>query len=150
MCSKQQAKISHVNGVRLEKVQSLRQVEKAQRITVAWPWKKKKKRFCCVDFRTVLVGILWRRIDHCECWTCAWLLSLIVTVLILSCTAKAPSTVFTVRTNTSQSMVNLSPFTVIPADAKKVANIFDILCKYWILVFLLLKVYVYIYSSVCL
>lgn len=26
-------------------------------------------------FRTVLVFISWRSVDHCECWTCAWFLS---------------------------------------------------------------------------
>lgn len=93
---------------------------KAQCISVAW---KKNKKLPCVGFRTVLVFILWRSVEHCEYWTCAWLLSLIVIVLILLCTTEPLSTVFTVRTNTSQLMVNLSLFTIIPADAKMLQHI---------------------------
>lgn len=81
--------------------------------------KEKKTCFACVGFRTVLVCILLRCVERCECWTCAWLLSLIVIVLILLCTPEPPRTVFTVgNKHISVDGEALSLFTIIPADAK--------------------------------
>lgn len=88
---------------------------KDQCISVAW----KKNMLSCVGFRTVLVCILLRCVELCECWTCAWLLSLIVIVLILLCTPEPPRTVFTVgNKHISVDGEALSLFTIIPADAK--------------------------------
>lgn len=98
---------------------------KAQCISVAPRSKGKKKKLSCVGCRTVLVCISSRCVDRCECRTCAWLLSLIVIVLILLCTAEPPGTMFTVRTNTSQSMVNSpSLFTRKTSWRQNVADIF--------------------------
>lgn len=84
----------------------------------------------------VLVCILWQCVDHCECWTCAWLLSLIVIVLTLLCTTEPQGTKFTVRTNTSQPIMNLS-LTVYNYTSwrQNVADIFDIPSEYQTLFF---------------
>lgn len=76
----------------------LKQVEKAQCISVARQEedfkkqttkrrriRKEKSKLSCVGCRTVLVCISSKKkcVDRRECWTCAWLPSLIVIVLIL-------------------------------------------------------------------
>lgn len=89
--------------------------QEAQDVSVAW-----LQNSSVVLVLEVSVCILWRCVDHCEWWTCAWLLSLIVIVLTLLCTTEPPGTKFTVRSNTSQPIVNFSLllFTILPADAK--------------------------------
>lgn len=118
--------------------------QKVQDISVAW-----LKNSSVVLVLEVSV-LLWRFVDHCECWTCAWLLSLVVIVLTLLCTTEPRGTKFTVWSNTSQAIVNLS-LTVYNYTSwrQNVADFFDIrlhigswgfFCCFW----------TSIYSSVCL
>lgn len=74
--------------------------QEAQDVSVAW-----LQNSSVVLVLEVSVCMLWRCVDHCECWTCAWLLSLIVIVLTLLCTTEPPGTKFTVRPNTTQPIV---------------------------------------------
>lgn len=89
---------------------------KAQCISVAW----KKNALLCWFLEQCWFFYRNRSVVHCECSTCAWLLSLIFVVLILLMNALQNhlSTMFTVKNNTTQSVVSLSLFTIIPADAK--------------------------------
>lgn len=89
--------------------------QKAQRISVAW-----KKRYLVLVFRTVLVFTLWRCVEHCEYWTCAWLLSLIFVVLILLTNALQKHYLPCLQSEQCISIngETLSLFTVIPADTK--------------------------------
>lgn len=105
----------------------------------------------CVGFRTVLVCILLRCVERCECWTCAWLLSLIVIVLILLCTPEPPRTVFTVgNKHISVHGEALSLFTIIPADAKMLQTYLIYCINIGSFFFFFLSLNLYIYSSVCL
>lgn len=96
--------------------------QKVRDISVAW-----LQNSSVVLVLEVSVCILWWCVDHCECWTCAWLLSLIVIVLTLLCTTEPRGTMFTVRSNTSQPIANLS-LTVYNYTSwrQNVADFFDI------------------------
>lgn len=123
-----------------------------------WRWKQVKspvhlcslkKMLSCVGFRTVLVFILWRSVEHCECWTCAWLLSLIFVVLILLTNALQNHQVPCLQSEQTHLTRWWISFTVYNNTSwrQNVTDIFDILYEYWIFSFLW---NLYIYSSVCL
>lgn len=96
--------------------------------------KNKNKTLPRVGFRTVLVFTSWRSVEHRECWTCAWLLSLIFVVLMLLTNALQIHSGYRVYSQNKHISIegkSLSLFTIIPADAKMLTDIFDILYEYW-------------------
>lgn len=101
----------------------------------------------CVGFRTVLVFILWRSVEHCECWTCAWFLSLIFVVLILLMNALQNHQVPCLQSKHTLLNGWWISFTVYSNTSlrQNVTDIFDIPYEYWILFFLW---NLYIHSSV--
>lgn len=104
-----------------------------------------KKMLSCVGFRTVLIFILWRSVDHCECWTCAWLLSLIFVVLILLTNALQNHHVPCLQSEHTHHNRWWISFTVYNNTSwrQNVTDIFDILDEYWIFFFFLWNLYIH-------
>lgn len=135
MCGKQQAKVSDGLAVWAVCVTSgRRRLRMLKQVKSPVHLCSLNKTLSCVGFRTVLVFISWRSVEVCECWTCAWLLSLIIVVLILLMNAlqNHSSTVHSRK----QTHLNRwwTSFTVYNKTSwrQNLTDMFDILYEYWI------------------